>query len=349
MAYLCIFKEHLMNKEDLKNFYLAVILSALAVLAVNYFFPKPETQSLEAETLIAAADETAAANEQNVTDEAEQIFADVTETLQQDTRLPIKNANIKGSIRLKGARFDEIMLTKYKETIEDGSPDVRLFAPAKTAETFFADYGWLAADQTLRLPNKDTLWQVAEGGELTPQTPVTLIWRNGQGLTFKYVISLDENYLFNVRQTVENQSGHAVTLVPYGLLSKRASEEDMQRGIAHQGFTAILDDNLKEIIYNNIKDDGENFETTGGWISFADKYWFGAFIFDDNFKARINLRQVGENTYQLDYKGNPLEIRNGATADVDTRLYAGAKEIKLLDKYAENINKFDLAVDFGWY
>jgi YidC/Oxa1 family membrane protein insertase len=336
-----------MNKEDLKGFYMAIILSAMVVLGVNYFFPQEKPKPTEQEVVISAADEPVTV--ENEDKDAQVVFADVQETLQQDARLPIENDSVKGSIRLKGARFDEILLTKYKQTIEENSPAVELFAPAKTAEAFFAEYGWLSSDEKLRLPNKDTQWQVIEGKELTPQTPVTLVWYNGQGLTFKYVISMDEHYLFNVQQSVENHSGHAVTLVPYGLLSKHATEEDMQRSIAHQGFTAILDDNLKEIIYSNITEEGQNFETTGGWVSFSDKYWFGAFVFNDDFAAKISLRQVAENTYQLDYKGQAIEVQSGASASMDTRLYAGAKEIKLLDKYAESIKKFDLAVDFGWY
>lgn len=335
-----------MNKEDLKSFYLAVILSALVVLAVNYFFAPAKTKSVTQEITVAATEE-----EKNLAAEAEvaPVFADVKETLQQDKRLPIENGSLSGSIRLKGVRFDEVLLSKYKDTIDENSPAVQLLAPAKTAAAFFAEYGWLSSNPNLKLPNKDTLWQILEGEKLTPQTPVTLVWRNGEGLTFKYIISVDENYLFNVEQIVENQSSKDISVVPYGLLSKRATEDNLQRGIVHQGFTAILDDNLKEIVYSKIDDKGENFETTGGWVSFTDKYWFGAFVFADDFKADINLRQVADNTFQLDYRGQALAVKKGETAKVATRLYAGAKEIKLLDKYAENIKKFDLAVDFGWY
>lgn len=336
-----------MNKEDLKSFYVAIILSALVVLGINYFFPKPEEPAnVPAENAVV---EQIAADEGSEQTALEQQVLSVEEALNQDARLPIKNNNINGSLRLKGARFDEIMLTKYKQTIDEDSASVTLFAPAKTAESFFAEYGWLSANPRLKLPTKDTLWQVAEGDVLTPQTPVTLVWRNGEGLTFKYIIKMDENYLFSVEQIVENHSSKDVSLVPYGLISKRASEENMQRGIAHQGFTAILDDSLKEIVYSNIDDKGENFETTGGWVSFSDKYWFGAFVFNDDFHADINLREVTKDVFQLDYKGQAIEVKRGDAATVATRLYAGAKEIKLLDKYAENIRKFDLAVDFGWY
>ncbi|MBQ9034907.1 MAG: membrane protein insertase YidC [Alphaproteobacteria bacterium] len=338
-----------MNKEDLKSFYLAVILSALVVLAVNYFFAPAKTEPAVQEVAVAAAEE-----EQNLAAEAENaevvpVFADVAETLQQDARLPLKNDSITGSIRLKGARFDEVMLSKYKQTIEENSPAVQLFAPAKTAEAFFAEYGWLSSNPNLKLPNKDTIWQVLEGDELTPQKPVTLVWRNGEGLTFKYIIRMDENYLFDVEQIVENHSSKDISVVPYGLLNKRAAEDSLQRGIVHQGFTAIIDDNLKEVTYSKIDNKGENFETTGGWVSFADKYWFGAFVFADDFKADVNIRQVADNVFQLDYKGEAITIKSGDMTTVKTNLYAGAKEIKLLDKYAEKIKKFDLTVDFGWY
>lgn len=338
-----------MNKEDLKSFYLAVILSALVVLAVNYFFAPAKTEPAVQEVAVAAAEE-----EQNLAAEAEDaevvpVFADVAETLQQDARLPLKNDSITGSIRLKGARFDEVMLSKYKQTIEENSPAVQLFAPAKTAEAFFAEYGWLSSNPNLKLPNKDTIWQVLEGDELTPQKPVTLVWRNGEGLTFKYIIRMDENYLFDVEQIVENHSSKDISVVPYGLLNKRAAEDSLQRGIVHQGFTAIIDDNLKEVTYGKIDNKGENFETTGGWVSFADKYWFGAFVFTDDFKADVNIRQVADNVFQLDYKGEAITVKSGDMTTVKTNLYAGAKEIKLLDKYAEKIKKFDLTVDFGWY
>ena len=338
-----------MNKEDLKSFYLAVILSALVVLAVNYFFAPAKTEPVAQEVAVSAAEE-----EKNLAAEAEDaevtpVFADVAETLQQDARLPLKNDSITGSIRLKGARFDEVMLSKYKQTIDENSPAVQLFAPAKTAEAFFAEYGWLSSNPNLKLPNKDTIWQVLEGDELTPQKPVTLVWRNGEGLTFKYIIRMDENYLFDVEQIVENHSSKDISVVPYGLLNKRATEDSLQRGIVHQGFTAIIDDNLKEVTYSKIDDKGENFETTGGWVSFTDKYWFGAFVFADDFKADVNIRQVADNVFQLDYKGEAITIKSGDITKVKTNLYAGAKEIKLLDKYAEQIKKFDLTVDFGWY
>ena len=209
-----------MDKDDLKSFYIAVLLSAIIVFGVNYMFPKPKAHETVTETAnveVAAVDgqtadsaQTDAASEENAP-----VYADLKDTLAQDTRLPIKNEKISGSIRLKGARFDEILLTKYKQTIEDNSPAVELFAPAKTEGAFFAQYGWLSSDKSLILPDSDTLWRGEGNATLTDKTPVTLVWYNGQGLKFSYTITLDENYLFHVTQTVENHTAHNYAVVKH--------------------------------------------------------------------------------------------------------------------------------------
>lgn len=335
-------------QEDLKGLYAAIVLSALVVLGVNYFFPKPVKQAPVAEEIVITPETTA----QNTADEsaaAEEAPLSAAEVMAQDARLPLKNDVLSGSVRLKGARFDNLMLSKYRETIEPKSPNVSLLTPAKTNNAYFAEYGWLAADPTLKLPNSETVWTVEGNNELTPTTPVTLVWNNGQGLRFINKISLDEHYLFNIEQSVENNSGKAITLVPYGLFSKSIDEDAQKRSVVHEGFVGVLNGKLKEIRYNNMKEQSQEFESNGGWISFGDKYWFGSFIFDDDKALKINLRKIKDNQFQLDYKAAPQQIQNGETFKTDTKFYAGAKEIKLLDKYAEGIKKFDLNIDFGWY
>ncbi len=335
--------------EDLKGLYAAIVLSAFVVLGMNYFFPKPtkQTTTTAEEVVITPAIDANSVDE--TADKAEEKSLLTAEILPQDARLPIKNAVLQGSVRLKGARLDNLLLTKYHETIEPESQNVTLFAPSKTAEAYFAEYGWLSTDKSLNLPNADTLWKAEGNTELTPQTPVTLVWENGQGLKFVNKLTLDENYLFGLEQTVENNSGRAVTLLPYGLFSKSIDESSKSRGVVHEGFVGVLNGKLKEIRYSDMKENPQEFTTTGGWVSFADKYWFGSFVFADNADTRVNLRKVKNGVYQLDYKGTPLQLQTGESTTINTKLYAGAKEIKLLDKYAENIKKFDLNIDFGWY
>ena len=337
-----------MSSDDFKSFITAVFLSALVVLGFNYFFPQQTTET----TVVTEEAQTPVAEEiPETNDTAVTIYAPVDEVLKQDDRLKISNGVINGSIRLKGARFDEILLDKYKLTLDADSPDVELLSPAKTENSYYADYGWLSSDKSLLLPNKDTLWTVAGNQELTPNTPVTLVWQNGQGVKFMYTISLDDNYLFDIKQTVENNSGHEITVYPYGLFSKTIANEQNSRSVVHEGFTGIIDGDLKEIRYSELdtEKEPETFETTGGWISLTDRYWFSAFIFNDTYKAKVTLRKNNDNTFQLDFKGLPMQIQSGSSASFSSQMYAGAKEIKLLDKYSENIKKFDLNVDFGWY
>lgn len=337
-----------MTNDDFKSFITAVFLSALVVLGVNYFFPQQtaENKTVVEETQTPVAEELPTENNVDTTD-----YAPIEDILKQDERLKISNGTIHGSIRLKGARFDEILLGKYKLTLDADSPDVELFSPAKTANPYYADYGWLSTDKSLALPNKDTLWTVEGNQELNQNTPITLTWNNGQGVKFSYVIRLDDNYLFDIKQTIENNSGHEITVYPYGLFSKSILNEQNSRSVVHEGFTGIIDGDLKEIRYNELdaEKEPETFETTGGWISLTDRYWFSAFIFNDTYKAKVTLRKTNDNTFQLDFKGLPMQIQSGSSASFSSQMYAGAKEIKLLDKYSENIKKFDLNVDFGWY
>lgn len=335
-------------KDDMKSFYIAVFLSLFVVWGVNYFFPKPATTVSSQQKASEEETVTVVNNDADEVENEKTIYQSTETALAKNQRFSLKNNSLSGTVRLEGARFDNLYLLKYKQTLDTDSPNVELLAPSKTAQTFFAEYGWLSADKNLLLPNSDTLWTVIGNQELTPQTPVTLEWNNGQGLIFRNEISLDENYLFNIKQTVENNSGAAVTLVPYGLFSKRLQEEQT-RGIVHEGFTGVIDGSLEEIRYAKLSETPEEFETTGGWVSFSDKYWFGAFIFNGAAQQKVSVRKIKDDLFQLDYKGLPLQIQSGSSASVDTGLYAGAKEIKLLDKYAKKIKKFDLNVDFGWY
>jgi len=339
--------------DDLKSFLTAIFLSAVVVLGFSYFFPQKKISAIEENTSLEQEIPTAETETglDSNNEKQEVVYLPLETALQQDTRIKINNGIISGSIRLKGARFDEIILNKYRQTIEKDSPNVELFAPAKTPDAYYAEYGWLSADNDLILPNKDTLWTVTGNQELSANAPVTLVWDNGQGIKFTYNISLDDNYLFDISQTVENNSGHEITLIPYGLFSKSYTESANRSSVVHEGFTGILNNDLKEIPYSKLNKEKEplTFETTGGWISLSDKYWFSAFIFNDDYTAKTTLRRIGENAYQLDFKGLPMTIRSGGTSVFSSKMFAGAKEIKLLDKYSKNIGKFDLAVDFGWY
>lgn len=334
-------------KEETKGLFSAVLLSVLIIFAVNYFFPANDfTSTTENLKVPEVTGSTAVDNAEKNT------VLSTEEAIKEEKRIVIKNSSLNGSLRLKGARFDYLTLSKYKETLENNSPDVELLYPAGTEQQYFAELGWLSNDANLKLPDYNTEWTV-KGKELTPETPVTLEWDNGQGLRFIRTISVDDNYLFNITQTVENNTSENVVLYPYGLMSRSfKGESSRQSAVVHEGISSVIDGSLEEIKYKNLKENKpETFEVSEGWAGFSDRYWFSAFIFNDNSKNDLKFSNNGNDTYQIDYRGAPLTIASGAAMSKNLRFFAGAKEIKLLDYYTDkaNIKKFDLAVDFGWY
>ena len=335
-------------KEEIRNLYIAVLLSAIAMFLVSrYMKPqtadKPEPQEVKIEQVVGEKAETATLKE----------IKPVDEVLAQDERVYFENAAVKGSIRLKGAKIDSLSLSRYKETLEANSPDVMLFAPSSTQNPYYTQFGWLnAGNNELKTPDENTVWTL-KGKKLTPQNPVALEWDNEEGVRFINKISLDENYMFNVEQIVENNTGAEIELYPYALITKNVVDDDKQTRVVHRGMIGVFGDKLEEIKYDSLKNISEKktFESKRSWAGFSDHYWFSAMIFNNNTKSKISFKHTAENTYQTDYLLPSIKIQPGSSAVNSFSLYAGAKEIKLLDEYVKenNIPKFDLAVDFGWY
>lgn len=344
-------------REEMRGLFLAIVLSIVAIFITNRFFPgKTVPAAAPAVTEEAPLPQTPLPQEKIKTDEliaaadTAEIMASA-EAVRQDSRIHIKNASLTGSIRVKGARFDNLLLEKYKQTLENDSPDVELFAPAKTAAPYYAEFGWLSSDSSLRMPDHNTVWTV-RGGELTPETPVVLEWNNGQGLKFIRKISLDADYMFNIQQDVENDTGRTVTLYPYGLINRKAENANPSASVVHEGLIGVVDNNLKEIKYKDLIDEkAKEFKTAQGWAGFSDRYWFTAFILEGQNQNTVKFSATGKQNFQTDYVGAPVTAAPGSVASNSVKLFAGAKEIKLLDKYTQSLNipKFDLAVDFGWY
>lgn len=344
-------------REEMRGLFLAIVLSIVAIFITNRFFPgKTVPAAAPAVTEEAPLPQTPLPQEKIKTDEfiaaadRAEIMASA-EAVRQDSRIHIKNASLTGSIRVKGARFDNLLLEKYKQTLENDSPDVELFAPAKTAAPYYAEFGWLSSDSSLRMPDHNTVWTV-RGGELTPETPVVLEWNNGQGLKFIRKISLDADYMFNIQQDVENDTGRTVTLYPYGLINRKTENANPSASVVHEGLIGVVDNNLKEIKYKDLIDEkAKEFKTAQGWAGFSDRYWFTAFILEGQNQNTVKFSATGKQNFQTDYVGAPVTAAPGSVASNSVKLFAGAKEIKLLDKYTQSLNipKFDLAVDFGWY
>ena len=273
----------------------------------------------------------------------------------ESPRVNIEANRVRGSIRLRGARIDNLLLSDYRETIDADSEYIVLLSPAGTPNSYYVEFGWaVGAGANVPVPDTTTPWQ-ANGDVLVPGAPITLEWDNGQGLLFRRTISVDENYLISVSQRVSNSGATPVTLHPYGLVSRVNPPDTLGFFILHEGPIGVLDDELQEIDYDDLQDDGrQTARSTGGWLGITDKYWLTALVPDQSEPIDASFHHAavdGTDRYQVDYLGGPRVIPAGGAVEVSSQLFAGAKEVHLLDTYAETrgIPRFDLAVDFGWF
>ncbi len=276
------------------------------------------------------------------------------EALAQAPRIAIDSTTLSGSIALKGGLFDDLVLKRYRETIEPGSPQIKLLHPLGVAQPYYVNFGWSAGPGGPPVPGRDSLWQ-ADRQSLAPGSPVTLSWDNGQGLRFEQRLSLDDNYMFTVTQSVANSGQGDVQLSSYGLVSRTGTPKVLGFYILHEGLLGVVDNTLHEIDYKDLVKDGpQQFATTGGWLGITDKYWLVALVPDQErqVEARfLHSMADDQDKYQSDFLYQTLTVPAGGTVEVTSRLFAGAKEAKLLDAYRDDLGipRFDRAVDFGWF
>jgi len=285
------------------------------------------------------------------------------EVLAGSPRIAIDTPRLHGSIALVGARLDDLTLATYHETIDPKSPEIVLLSPSGTEAPYFIETGWTATGKSVPVPGAETRWTAADTGALTPEHPVVLTWSNGQGLTFSRKIAVDANYVFTVSQTVANAGTEPATLTPYGLVSRAGKPPVSPSYLLHEGPIGVFDGTLKDgIKYAELKPDyadhkpdvPQKFTSTGGWLGFTDKYWLTVLIPDQSEKLAASFRWTGDpqtERYQADFLGDPQTVPPGGSISTTDRAFAGAKEVKLLDHYEQNLGfpKFDRAIDFGWF
>jgi YidC/Oxa1 family membrane protein insertase len=272
-------------------------------------------------------------------------------------RVKIDTPSISGSIALTGARIDDVALVKYRETVDPKSPAIELFSPSGTKEPFYAEFGFVpAAGSTIKMPDKDTVWKQEGANALTVATPVMLSWTNGQGLTFKRTISIDDKYLFTIKDDVSNVGDAPVTLYPFGLISRHGTPQVSGYYILHEGLIGVLgDQGLQEYGYKKIDDaKAVEFKVTNAWLGITDKYWAATLLPSPkaSLQARYSSNLVGTlRTYQTDYLLDPITVAIGGSATTTTNLFAGAKESATVDAYDKQLglNKFDRLIDWGWF
>jgi len=334
--------------NDQKNFFVAIILSVAIIFGFYYFFPSTSQKpSVQQPAQQASLPQPQAGQVSQPQSREEAVKA-------APRRLQIQSSSVKGSLNLEGAKFDDLTLIKYRETVDPKSPEIVLLSPENSPQGYYARFGWIPPGTTLSVPTEKTLWET-NGLNLTPQTPVTLKWDNGQGLLFQQIISVDENYMFTVIQKVTNSGTAAVSLAPQGFLARRGEPKSSGFFILHEGPVGVFNGKLNDPSYDDIAKTGvlQN-PKSQGWFGLTDKYWLTALVPDPKAEiASSYTRQgTGENTLiSAIYQRDALNLAPGQSIEVTDHFFAGAKVLRLLDGYEETlgINHFDLAVDFGWF
>jgi YidC/Oxa1 family membrane protein insertase len=278
------------------------------------------------------------------------------EAIAATQRVKIDTPRLKGSINLTGGRVDDIALKDYRETIDPDSPNIVLLSPAGGPMPFYAEYGWVGAPGTnVALPSPDTVWTQEGSGTLTPETPITLRWDNGQGLTFRRTIAVDEDYLFTVTDKVDNAGSAPVALYPYALVSRHGRPQVQSTYVLHEGMIGYLgDDGLQEIKYHDLEEEkSRSLNVNSGWLGMTDKYWASAIVPPQNepITARFVAEPGEAPRFQSDYTLGVRTVAPGASAEVTGKLFAGAKEVRVIDRYENEhqIPRFELMIDWGWF
>ena len=366
------------DPDQQRNLLLAVVLSMAVLLAWQVFYAGPKMKQEQARQQAQqelAKGANAPANptkdgiappvttpEGTVPGTAPSGSATTREVALKDSpRLPIETPSLRGSIPLKGGRIDDLVLVKYHETVDPTSPYVTLLSPSESPHPYFAEYGWIApSGSTQKVPDRDTMWQAPASATLSHTTPVTLTWDNGQGVVFKRTLSIDDDYMFKIVDEIENRSTADVSLTPYARIHRYGTPKVQGNWIMHEGLIGVIGEQgeQKSKYTTDIEDKTHTFEpATGGWLGFTDKYWAATIIPDQT--ARYVAQFTGQDAklpneqpaYQTDYKRDALTVPPGQSRSVEARLFAGAKQMTLIEDYREKLNakQFDLLIDWGWF
>lgn len=356
---------------DQRNILLAIVLSVAILVGWQFIFVQPQSerqaqlQQQVPQTQQPVASQPASEQQGGVAS-APSIGASVPsvlretqsgvlsreDALKKTARVNILSSRLQGSISLVGARFDDLVLSDYRETIDDSSPNIVLLSPTASSDPYYAEFGWLGAN--VKAPDGLTEWRT-DRRNLTPDSPVTLTWDNGEGLRFERRYALDEDYMLEVTQRVRNTGTEDVTIAPYGLVSRTNTPEILNFYILHEGLLGVFDGTLKEVDYDDVVDARTIRQpTSGGWIGITDKYWLVALVPDQSTKVETSFTSGtrGNTTlYQADFLGAAETLPRGGVLEARSHLFAGAKEVTLLDKYRTELDiaLFDRAVDFGWF
>lgn len=338
--------------NNLFNLVASIILSVLIIIGWQYFYEKPRLEKITAQQneyqkhVATLKKQSALSTEFNKSSNIDSPI--------NAKRIKIISNNLNGSISLKGLRFDDLTLLKYKENLKSDEA-VTLLSPSNEQNSYFAEIGWWG-DKELDLPDLNTIWN-ANKDSIAPEETVVFSYKNKHNMLFEVEVSFDENYMFKISQRIINNSNMPASVQAYGIINRKYGESNEKLvNILHQGMISSVNSELNEYNYDKVKDEGrvKFAKKKIDWIGITDKYWLSAFIPDKSLEYNSNFSHAikqGSDKYQADFVSSARLVESSSSFELNHMFFAGAKKVDLLDKYSEqyNISLFDRAIDFGWF
>ncbi len=332
---------------DSKNVIAAISLSAAVIILYSLWFsPSPQDlkQVQEEKNQVV---ETTEAPSLEVEEKVLEISR--SEAKSKNQRIEFENISMKGSISLKGSTIDDLIFKKYTETL-NGNDQIVLLNPRNLNNGYYVETGWATNSENIDVPNSKTIWKVVGNNKLTPNNPINLKWENDQGIIFNKKISIDDEYLFTIDQSIKNTTEKKYNFYPYGQIIRNTAPEVTNFYILHEGLIGVFDDQLVEQDYDDIEEKKYSVNANKGWLGITDKYWIASLIPEKNkeFKADFEYK----NKFKANFiEKNPTTVGANETKSNNIKIIVAAKEVSVIDGYAEKlkIEKFDLAIDWGWF
>ena len=338
---------------DTKNVLTAIILSTIIIVGWQVLVVDPEIKKEQAkvektiQTKPTAGKPSAPSLNKKIQVQKKKVSRQ--EALLTDQRVKLDNAKITGSISLVGALIDDVTLKNYQESLDENSKQVVILNPKKINKGYYLESGWASANN-INVPDNNSVWKLTRNRTLTPRTPIELEWDNQNGLVFTKKIEIDDQYLFSITESIKNNSKGTVDLFHYSQITRKEKPQVQDFYILHEGLVGVIDETLQEEDYDDVKDKNQKYQGTSGWLGITDKYWLTAIV--PQKKQAFNAEFIYDTAYKANYiLTNPTSIPSGKINSSSSQFFIGAKEVKTIDGYAEsaNINKFDLAIDWGWF
>ncbi|MBD1157757.1 membrane protein insertase YidC [Pelagibacterales bacterium SAG-MED17] len=334
---------------DTKNVIAAISLSAAVIILYSLFFAPAVVDQKDISNDKNISSENSSTDAPSLAQDEETIKISRNEALKENDRIVFENDKIKGSISLIGSSIDDLTFKNYTNTL-NGDDNVILLNPKQSDNGYYVETGWATTNKNIDLPNSKSIWNIEGSKKLTPNSPIKLSWTNKQNIKFLKEISIDKQYLFKIKQSIINNSDKTYNFYPYGQIIRNVAPDVTNFYILHEGLIGVFDDQLIEEDYDDIEEKKYSKNAQSGWLGITDKYWIASLIpeKDKSFRSDFDYK----NKFRANFiETNATEVGANETKSNSIRVIIAAKEVNVIDGYAEseNINKFDLAIDWGWF